>query len=273
MKKRLLSVTGLTMVVLLNGCGEKMPEDVAIEFATSMANANMDKANSLASKEMKQKLIGVNDKCNYPLQEVLEDEAKSILKKTYRTTNRGNVENMLMQSKINKIRSEIFEKTAVLKAKITKDVIDKYGSLDKIKSVKMQNIKNKMRTTLSSAIEPDIGKIFKLLNIDSKNEEDIKNIVSRFMIAHTKLTYDSISKVGGITITILDSKNIPVTKECISEYTVFGMIDDINTLEIIKNSPDSSTVRLEVINKDENSKKITMRMEKIREEWKVSSVN
>jgi hypothetical protein len=60
-----------------------------------------------------------------------------------------------------------------------------------------------------------------------------------------------------------------VTSECLSNYTPYANIDDINVLETISISADKSTVRLELIYEDNKSAKVAIKLEKIQDIWKV----
>lgn len=62
------------------------------------------------------------------------------------------------------------------------------------------------------------------------------------------------------------------TPECVAKYTEFGNIDDINVIETRGKSPDKVSARLELINEEGKSNKVTINVEKIKGEWKVSEL-
>jgi len=68
------------------------------------------------------------------------------------------------------------------------------------------------------------------------------------------------------------SKNERLSSECIAQHTYFGNIEDINLIEVKKVAPDKSDIRLELISKKGNAKKVTLHTELIQKIWKVSDM-
>lgn len=67
------------------------------------------------------------------------------------------------------------------------------------------------------------------------------------------------------------SKEDTIDETCLSKFISFANVDDINIIESKNHSADEVTVRLEIINEDKKSEKVSIELEKIQDEWKVTN--
>ena len=250
MKKIIIGTMLLTAGLLLTGCGSEPTEEVAKEFATAISNGNIEKTKSLAYNGAIQKIDGLQLKCNEDKVQEVESkikEAKEKLRETLPKTiedDFSNIVEQLNQDPNFKPVTEAFgaEKRLVLAEKVYPSVLEKVQALLSKNGSKIENQKL-VEMYLSWSLIMDEAPIYM-----RKNRE--ANLLRK----------------------VIQQSNMPISKECIDQYTDYGFIKDINTLEIKEISPDKAEVRLELINKNDASQKITVNLEKIKDEWKVVSL-
>jgi hypothetical protein len=252
MVKKQLLISSIC-IGLLSGCGSSKPKDVAEEFALALSDVKLEKVKNISSEKVTKQVDRLVITCNKPVINSLAKESKrvsDILEKD--------------KLKVDKIMKNLQSKMKSKIDKMHKDAIEKYGSDRNIP----QKVKDKMtKDMLSIVLMPLLKKIFNELNIDSKDPKAIQEILADAMM-HAKRPSHRVFKNSANRY--VKKHPAPITSECVAKYTDFGLIDEINFIETKKDSPDKAMVRLEIIHKNGKSKKVSVKVEQIKKEWKVS---
>lgn len=270
MKKILLGTIVLTLGLGLTGCGSNSPEDVAKTFASSLSSANMNEAKSVASEEVQKKLKRLSSICNQKVVKKLTDETIVVLndieKKSKDKKYDAQLKDMLSQ----------FEKdTVTIQGEIKQDIISKYGSPKNIPEELREKLMNEALEKMVELTNPLVEKQFEIFDIKTEHPDRVKRIIAKFMYKGgmgTRVNRRNLYVLEGIVGDIVAESQEKITLQCIDKYTEFGLVDDINVIETKQDSPDSANVRLELIRDDGKSKKVSVEVEKIKDEWKISDL-
>ena len=270
MKKTLLGTATLTLSLLLAGCGSNSPEEVAETFANSLSIADINEAKNVASEKVQKKLKRLNIICSQSEIKKITDAAIVVL---------NEMENKSKDKKydvqLKDMLSQFEKDMAEMQKDVEKEIISKYGSPKNIPEELREKLMNKAFDRLTGITKPMVEKQFEIFDIKTENPDKIKNIVAVFMYKGgngTKVNRGNLHVLKGIVSDAVSKNPKKITPQCIAKYTKFGLINEINTIEMKQDSPDSADVRLELITKDGKSKKVSIDVEKIKDEWKVSEL-
>jgi len=183
---------------------------------------------------------------------------------------------------------------------------------NKAKSLASDRVQNQIKTLEEFCIRPEAQKILKLtkqeLNSFFKNNKDkMQEIKDKALSENKNMSQDKIENVMLSKVeNLIDDSDIKsnevkeamklffhnkgnninklitkmlitdghgLTKECIEKNSYYSNLKKANIIEISDDSADEKTVKLELIYNDENSRKISLGLEKIQDEWKVSQSN
>lgn len=222
MKKFYLGLVTLFIVLNFSGCGEDSSSDVAVDFADSLSELDIESARNLSS--LGRTFNSLEKKCS--LQKV--DELEIIL---------NNYDMGFLDSGIK-------EKTKKFQNKYPNGI---------------QHLPQDEQIEI-------ITDLVNSLDIKVESADLIQNIMIKTALA--KLSGKRFRERQIIQNILIENGN-NITSECLSNYTPYANIDDINVLETISKSADKSTVRLELIYEDDKSAKVAIKLEKIQNIWKV----
>jgi len=268
MKKILFGSIVLIMGLGLTGCGNSTPEEVAETFANAMSNIDMKKAKEFSTEHVKDKIAELSRVCMRKDINNLADIAMPILNLVHKKLRHGKYDDQLGDA-----LRQYKENSERIMKKFEKETKEKYGQLKDNKEEVMQQVYNELLEAYSVASMPLIEKEFELLDIKSKQIEDVKKVASFFIINGSyRVTYGNKYEFMKSVNKVIFDKGFKLTPKCIDEYTEFGFIDAINIIEVKENSPDQMMVRLEIIREDGKSNKVSVEVEKIQDNWKVSDL-
>ena len=269
MKSRKLVVFGvaLTTSLFLSGCGTNSPEDVAKTFANALSKADMDGVKKVTSDNTQKtidKLIAI---CNESYYIELTNEVAKVY----------NIMNQKAEGKLN-IRKKMNDPSIKKEIKERMEALTKqYGDVKKLPREKQKKLQLEMMEQFTDKyIKPMIIEQLDTLKIELKHPTEVKDILTRFIITESMgRRARFMSKRDVIQKIVKDGsfqRNENVTPECVAQYTQYDFIDSINAIETKNVSPDQVDVRLELIDQNDKSTKVIIDIEKIKDEWKVSSL-
>ncbi len=270
MKKTLLGTTTLALALLLSGCGSNSPEEVAETFASSLSSADIKEAKSVASEDVHRKLKRLNTICSQPAVKKLTDEAIIVLNDMEKKS-----KDKKYDARLKDVLSQLEKDMAEMQKEIEKDIIAKYGSPKNIPEELREKLMNDAFDKLADITKPVVEKEFEIFNIKTDHPNKIKKIIAVFMYKGgrgTRVNRGNVHVLKDIVQDVVAQGSEKITPQCIAKYTEFGLIDKINVIETKQNSPDSARVRLELIEGNGKSKKVSIDVEKIKDEWKVSDM-
>jgi outer membrane murein-binding lipoprotein Lpp len=274
--KLIVGATVLASSILLSGCGSDTPEDVATSFAEALSEADMKEVEKVSSEDVQNKIGKLTSICNQSVVQGLIKESSTVMQtiENMGTDEKKKVKIDALMENFNKnILATMEEMKKESKTK-QKELVSKYGSINKIPDVEKEKIMMAMKDKMVSITLPLIEEIFDINDIKTKNPKKVKSILAEFFFkGGEKLTYRTQNILRNIVTTYVESNPEKMTVECVAKYTDFGFIDNINIIETITKSPDRVDVRLELIDKDDKSKKVSVYVEKIKNEWKVSELS
>jgi len=268
MKVRLVMGTVIiTTSMMLSGCGSDKPEDVAEKFVSALSSADIDEAKEVSSEETQKKIDRLVGACNGLYYKQLADEVA----KAYNIMNNDKSSGLDIGKKMNDpdIKKDMEE--------MMESLTEKYGDLKKLPREKQKELQEEMMEKFTTKhIEPMIGDIFDTLKIEVDHPDEVKDILTKFIMAESMGKRNRYtSKRNAINDIIRDGnfENLDnVTPECVAENTQYDFVDSINFIEVDGKSADSARVRLELIDKNDKSTKVSVSVEKIKDEWKVSDL-
>ncbi len=135
----------------------------------------------------------------------------------------------------------------------------------KYKETKVGILRNQSKKVL-----PIMDDFFEAFDIKIENIDKIKKVIADFTARQGYFYGERIFLRAAVQNVVLDEG---INQKCVAKYTDFGFVTSINVIETIKNSPDTAKVRLELIDKNSKSKKVSVNIEKIKDEWKVSKLS
>jgi len=270
MKNTLLMTITTTLMLLLSGCGNNTPEEVAKTFAGKLSGAEMGDMKDIVTENVSKKILRLKKICGKNDEKKLYDESVKVLDELERKS-----KDKKYDSKLKEILSQLKKNTDKFQKKTEKDILAEYGSPKNIPVAKREELMADTLDKLAGIVEPAIDEIFDALDIKTKHPEDIKKIVTVLMTkgsGQMRPTRRNMYVLQKAAQDVVSGKEGIVTPECVARYTEFGYIDEINIIESKQNSPDRADVRLELISEDGKSKKVSVDVEKIKDEWKVASL-
>lgn len=270
MRKIILGTIVLALGLGLTGCGNNSPEEVAETFASSLSSADMKEAKSVASEDVQKKLKRLSSICSQPVVKKLTDETIVVLNDMEKKS-----KNKKYDAQIKDMLSQFEKDTVTIQEEIKQDIISKYGSPKNIPEELREKLMNEAFEKIADVTYPLVEKEFEIFDIKTEHPEEMKKIIAVFMHKGgrgTRVTRGNVHVLKDIVENIVAENPDKITPQCVSKYTEFGLIDEINVIETKQNSPDSANVRLELIRDDGKSKKVSINIEKIKDEWKVSNL-
>lgn len=264
MKKSLvIGTSAILMAMNLTGCGSSEPKEVAEEFSYAMSKADLETANELATKKMQEEISWVHSKCN-------EDNAEKYGSEAYRITEK--MEKLSRDDKEMKEAMEAIEKASKDYFKeIEKTIVEKYGKEDdwdrdtkrKVQEEAKELVKKELVDKLRPYVEEayDIGKF--------ETPKDLDADIVKELVVGMQLGGMTGERVRETLKRVINEKFAEITPECVDKNTLFGNIDDINYIETTGEKADQKEVRLEIVTKKDESKKVTVKLEKLKGEWKI----
>jgi len=268
MKKIVSGSIVLALGLGLSGCGSDTPEEVAEIFASSLSIADINEVESVSSQDVKKSIKRLSVYCNEPEAKKLADETIKVL-----NTIEKESKNEKYQEELKKVLDQNEQDMKKLTKEIEEDYISRFGSLKNLPKESKDEEMNKAMEKFVEITNPMIEEWFKILDIKTENPDEVKKIIAEFMIKGgkgTRVNYGNLDVLKNIVSQHLSKREAAITPECVAKYTEFGFIDEINIIETKEKSPDNTDVRLELISEDGNSKKVSIDVEKIKGEWKVS---
>lgn len=139
---------------------------------------------------------------------------------------------------------------------------------DKIQAIKDKIVSENQNISQDESIKMLVDKVKDLIDDSNIKSDEVKKAVKLFM--DKSLNHERVNENQLIT-NMLISDGHGLTKECIAKNSYYSNLDKINIIETSDDSADKSTVRLELIYDDENSRKVSLGLEKIQDEWKVTN--
>lgn len=273
MKNRLIitMVTAATAsMFLLSGCGSDTPEEVAKEYVSSLSSADIDDVKELVTDDVQKTLGRLKVICSQSDVNALYKETVTVL---------GDLEQKSKDSqydkKLKEIHAALETKMEQLQKDIEKETLKKYGSPKDIPQEQREKLMNEALAQFMTLIEPAVEEILDTLEINTEHPSEVQKTVTQLMLkgnGDMKLTRSNSYLLEEIVQDVVSQREGGITPVCVAKYTEFGNIDDINVIETQENSPDQVGVRLELINEEGKSNKVTIDVEKIKDEWKVSEL-
>jgi len=245
--------TILCVGLIFGGCsiGNDTPKDVAVKFVEALSNKDIDNAKELSSEKVHKDINRLINSCNKPFMKKLAYESIDVFKLIKKNGTNSKISNLGLEA--NK--------------QISSELRKRYGStsdIDKLPKDEQKQILDKFYQDYAIPIKISFIKdVFKILNIKTDNPEKVQYILAKYTISKGK-------NIRYITQNyVMDNPN-KITSECIAKYTDFSFVDKINFIETTQESPDKASVRMEIIYKDGKAKKVSVDVEQIKKEWKVS---
>jgi len=206
--------------------------------------------------------------CAKPVAKKLFDESVSILDTISTKSNEKEY-----QKKLDEIFTKFKKDFDSTKKTVKDEVIKKYGSLKNIPASEKKSLQEDAKVEVMLLAQPMIDDIFEVLDLKSSNSSEVKKVLSKYAMDQNRLkyTYRNNSRLLVLVVEEVLKENLPdITLQCIAEHTDFHNIDDINVIELRQKSPDKAKVRLEIIYENTKSKKVSIKVEKIKDQWKVT---
>ena len=264
-----LLITTTILALLLSGCGHDEPREVAKTFAGALSSADMDEVKELVAKDASVSIVRLKTMCS-------KQDAKKLYTETVEVIDK--IDKRAKKDKFSKKAKETLatleKDISFLQKEIEKEIRTKYGSPKSIPVEEKEKMMEIAFQKLMGVINPAVKKILDILEIKTEHSQDVRKIISEFMVkggSQMRINRRNRYVLQDIVEKVLLERKAGVTEQCVAKYTKFGNIDEINVIETIQRSPDIADVRLELISKDEKSKKVSVDMEKIKNEWKVST--
>lgn len=264
MNKFVKWITLFLVSVVLLGCGEDTPEDIAVSYVKSLSSADIDNAKEFATEKVHKRIDALEGLCNKEYYKELSDEVFRIEDKI----------------RFNKEYKKMFEKKAEKAVEIIKSLMHKYGDIKDIKELpsdKQEEFLTELIDKLSELTEPIVSHVVNNLKIDIKHEDIVKKLLSRYIAKKAFMKRSMFQSKRDYLIGIIEDANYADPKNmsegCVAKYTEYGFIESVNFLEVKNESPDEARVRLELIDTKGKSNKVSIDVEKIKGEWKVSSLS
>ena len=272
-KRRLgIGIAIIATSVMLSGCGSDKPEDVAKTFVSSLSNADIKGAKKVASVNTQKKIDRLAGACNESYYSKLTDEVA----KAYNTMNSKKNSELDIKTKM----SEKMNNPDIKKDldEMQKSLTEKYGDLKKLSPEKQKlAFKEVMDKFEAKYIKPMIGDIFDTLKIEVNHPNEVKDILTKFLMTESMGRRNRYMSKRDVILQIVRDGNFEniknVTPECVAKYTQYDFIDSVNFIEVKNESADEAVVRLELINNKDKSSKVSVNVEKIKDEWKVSNLS
>jgi len=272
MKKIILMLSVILISsLMLTGCGEKGPKDVAIEFVEAFTSADIKEAKSLSSDNLKRDFSKVQRVCN--------KESFLSLKKSLNDFQKTRDDALEKTMKSKEDAKEIKNITQVFKTKVqailaedgvkSKAWVKEYGSVNNIPKNLVDNYIKDYTENLMNASGEFLKAQSKILNIEN-DDITFEIMVHGMVYLVNDVKSYNIEKVS--INTYLSEHPTKITESCINKGSNLGYIDSINFIESIEVAADKSKVRLELIDKDGASNKRTIVVEKIKGEWRVTNI-
>jgi len=271
MKKIPLGTMIIISALLLSGCGKNTPEDTAEEFANMLSNTNLKQAKALTTENVTKRLLFLNKLCNRDETRKLTDASIAALS-TMEKKIRSKEHEKDLSTALEKFKNE----SNAIKIAFEKEIKLQYASVNDIPKEKYEKLFNDMAKRFSKASLPLIEKEFNLFNIKTEYPKDVKKVISLFMLSSrgkTRVTFRNRFQLKKLAEKVIKEKALGISSVCVSKYTDFGNIDEINIIETKEKAPDKVTVRMELIKKNGGSTKVSMPIEKIKDKWKVSDLD
>lgn len=268
MKKILIMTTAVALsATLLTGCGNDNPEEVAKNFAYLISEGKIEKAKNL-SHDMDYTFEKIKNNCNYTEAQKLKNETNQFLTSLQELDKAKDADKEKIAAIINDFDEEIKELKKEDKAQ-SKAFREKYGSLRKVPKEEVDAYVKVHKMKMFNLCKATM--VAQLNVIDKKYNEKVVDVFAQSK-ANKELKIKSYSPFEDAIEEVLARNPVAVTKECVSDSTEYGYIEDINYIETKELSPDKSNVRLELIDKNDKSRKVTIQVEKVQGDWKVSSI-
>jgi hypothetical protein len=268
-KKFYLIWVTLLIVLSVSGCSGDKPSDVAVEFVEKMSNLNISEAKQLSASD--RNIKSLEKACVKAKAKELAQEAYEIFKSD--TLFKG-IGGSIAFKAFQAIGVEVpysvedFEKMSQNEREIARKEMFKGMSESEIK-LKMDEVRVKMED--KAFIKDAIKESLDSLEIAGNNSNEIKELFIEMFLSDT-LNRRSFSRNGvKLATEILLQQEDTIDETCLSKYTSFANVDDINIIESKNHSADEVTVRLEIINEDKKSEKVSIELEKIQDEWKITN--
>jgi hypothetical protein len=263
-----ISATALLSGILLTGCGSDSPEDVAKTFANTLSNVDIDGAKEVSTENTQKKIDRLVGACNESYYSELTDEVS----KAYNIVNSKESSGLDIRKKMNDpdIKKEMEE--------MEKSLTEQYGDVKKLPKEKQKELAVEMIEKFTAKyIKPMIGDIIDTLKIELDHPDEVKDILTKFIMSESMGRRNRFMSKRDIILQIVRDGNFEniknVTSECVAKYTQYDFIDSINFIEVKNESADEAVVRLELIDNKDKSSKVSVNVEKVKDEWKVSNLS
>jgi len=267
-----IGVTALLSGILLTGCGSDTPEDVAKVFSSALSSADIDKAKEVSTENTQNKIDRLAVVCNESYYRKLTDEVVT----AYSIMNSKKNSELDIKTKI----SEIINNPNIKKdmGKMMESLTEKYGDLKKLSREKQIEIREEMMDKFASKhIKPIISDIIDTFKIKVDHPDEVKDILTKLFMTESMDSRNRFTRKRNVILKIVRDGNFGniknVTPKCVAKYTQYDFIDSINFIEIKNESADEAVVRLELIDNKDKSSKVSVDVEKIKDEWKVSNLS
>ena len=274
MKVRLVMGTVIISTsMMLSGCGSDNPEDVAETFASALSEADMKSAREVASEDTLKKIDQLETLCNSTYYKELRNEVLTVYKAKNSATSR------IRSTRYDPVIGKEWKEK---KTKMADELIKEYGSKKNVPKEKLEKGYLALSSELSTKyIVPLVSDIMDEAKIKIKYHDDVEGILKRLLDAEI-IGRQSYSRMGDLSraevvYAIIEQgdyeNNDNINAECVAKYTEYDFIDSINVIEVETESADRASVRLELIDKNDKSTKVSVPVEKIKDEWKVSELS
>lgn len=258
-KLGLVATVALSGMFMLNGCGGGYPVDVSKEFVNAVSEADFEEARELFGERVQKLLSVVEVKCARDKYREAKADFREVMKKM-----RSLKSDKEYSEKAQKMMKEQADAAKELTQKMRTYQEENYGKRPSREEKLMvaEHFSEDIRDTQAPLISGTID----MIDIKLKTDKDLvvevfTNLAPNGYLISSKLDQALIKKIG--------EKYDTLTPACIDKRTVYGYIEDINHLETNSEAADKAEVRLELINKDDKSEKVSLSVEKIKGEWKV----
>lgn len=263
-----IGATALLSGILLTGCGADTPEDVAKTFANALSSADIDEAKVVSTENTQKKIDRLAGVCNESYYSELTNEVA----KAYNIVNSKESSGLDIGKKMNDpdIKKEMEE--------MKKSLTEQYGDVKKLPKEKQKELAVEMMEKFTAKyIKPMIGDIVDTLKIELDHPDEVKDILTKFIMTESMGRRNRFTSKRDVILQIVRDGNFEniknVTPECVAKYTQYDFIDSINFIEVKNESADEVVVRLELIDNKDKSSKVSVNVEKIKDEWKVSQLS
>lgn len=267
-----IGATVLLSGILLTGCGADTPEDVAKTFANALSSADIDEAKEVSTENTQKEIDRLVGACNESYYSKLTDEAA----KAFNILNSKESSRLVIETKMNEIMNDPDMKKEM--EEMMKSLTEQYGDVKKLPKEKQKELGVEMMEKFTAKyIKPVIGDIVDTLKIELDHPDEVKDILTKFIMTESMGRRNRFMSKRDVILQIVRDGNFEnfknVTPECVAKYTQYDFIDSINFIEVENESADEAVVRLELIDNKDKSSKVSVDVEKIKDEWKVSSLS